>query len=310
MDDHAVKVTVFTPTYNRCALIPRLYASLCRQTDMSFEWVVVDQGQDDTEMLVKGYAKEAPFPVVYRRITGERGIGRAMNDMLGVARGELMLKVDDDDILTDDAIQAVLEMERTLEHRDGYAGVSGLKVYPDNKTIGGEWTPDAEWIDCTNLERDRYHLESDKAEAYYLRVLRQYGPIPTVPGEYYTWEAVLWDRIAHAGLKIRWFNRKIYIAEYLPGGATDSEIAARSSNFGTFTIYVSERLLYKEIPFIRRLILSCRYFELFRQKGLPVSEINRTFSGTMPMALLGYFGSLATRHIARRAERHVPIKEG
>ena len=33
-------ITVFTPTYNRAHLLPRLYESLCRQTYADFEWLV------------------------------------------------------------------------------------------------------------------------------------------------------------------------------------------------------------------------------------------------------------------------------
>ena len=35
-------ITVFTPTYNRAHLLPRLYESMCRQTFTDFEWVIVD----------------------------------------------------------------------------------------------------------------------------------------------------------------------------------------------------------------------------------------------------------------------------
>ena len=40
-------ITVFTPTYNRAHLLPRLYESLCRQTYADFEWLVVDDGSTD-----------------------------------------------------------------------------------------------------------------------------------------------------------------------------------------------------------------------------------------------------------------------
>ena len=40
-------ITVFTPTYNRAHLLPRLYESLCRQTFTDFEWVIVDDGSTD-----------------------------------------------------------------------------------------------------------------------------------------------------------------------------------------------------------------------------------------------------------------------
>lgn len=291
------KVTIFTPTYNRDQYISNLFRSLQNQTVMPVEWIVIDQGEDRTEELVKGFQKEVSFPVVYKRLVGERGISRAFNLMMDIASGDLVMKVDDDDTLTPDAIEAIIGIESTIMDRGSFAGVSGLRQYPDGKVIGGEWTHEVDWIDCTNLERDKYQLNGDKAEAYYLKVLREYGPIPTVAGEYFTWEAVLWDRIAHAGKKIRWCNRKIYCTEYLPGGATNTRVEARKKNFFTYSIFVSERMKYTEIPFLSRLKLCCRYFELLREMKISFRKVKPYFQDNLSVAYLGYLGSFLTKYI-------------
>ena len=185
--EERIRVTVFTPTYNRDEYISDLYASLLAQSEKAFEWIIVDQGNDRTGKLAEEFMEKAPFPVIYHKLAGERGISRALNKMLTMARGELVIKVDDDDRLTPDAIESVLEMAATLPDKTHYAGVSGLKQYPDGSVIGGEWALSCDYVDCTNLERNRYGLEGDKAEAYFLEVLKEYGPMPTVPGEYFTW---------------------------------------------------------------------------------------------------------------------------
>ena len=47
-----MKITVFTPAYNRAKLLPRLYESLCKQTFKDFEWLIVDDGSvDETASL-------------------------------------------------------------------------------------------------------------------------------------------------------------------------------------------------------------------------------------------------------------------
>ena len=49
-------ITVFTPTYNRAHLLPRLYESLCEQTFKDFEWVIVDDGStDETREVVENF---------------------------------------------------------------------------------------------------------------------------------------------------------------------------------------------------------------------------------------------------------------
>ena len=46
-------VSIVTPTYNRAHLLPRVWASLVRQTETNFEWIVVDDGSsDDTREVV------------------------------------------------------------------------------------------------------------------------------------------------------------------------------------------------------------------------------------------------------------------
>ncbi len=52
-------LTVFTPTYNRAHLLPRLYESLCQQTFKDFEWVIVDDGS--TEGCFKQFQNPACF---------------------------------------------------------------------------------------------------------------------------------------------------------------------------------------------------------------------------------------------------------
>lgn len=299
-----MKITIFTPTYNREKYISNLFDSLCRQTVLPFEWIIVDQGNDNTAELVKQFAMSAPFPVRYERLDGERGIGRALNVMIDCAQGDLVMKVDDDDTLTIDAIESIIEMESSIKNREEYAGVSGLRQYPDGRAIGSEWKHESRYIDCTNLERKKNGLDGDKAEAYYLSVLKKFGPIPVVPGEYFTWEGILWDRIAHAGKKIRWFNKKIYCTQYLPGGATNTRVESRKNNFYTYTILVSERLSYSEVSLKERIILSCRYFELAKEKGVSYKKIKRNFSQCKGIAMLGMIGSRITKYIPQNNKQY------
>lgn len=293
-------VTIFTPTYNRDKYIVNLFDSLCKQTIFPCEWIVVDQGNDNTYDLIKKFTNVAPFPIIYKRLDDERGISRAFNLMMKFAHGDLVMKVDDDDTLTEDAVETVISIESTIEDREAYAGVGGLRKYPDGRAIGPEWKHSSKYFDCTNLERSKNGLLGDKAEAYYLQVLIEYGPIPTVPGENYTWESVLWDRIAHAGKKIRWFDKKIYCTEYLPGGATDTRFDAKKNSFFTYTIMVSERMGYPEIPFVSRLKQCCRYFEIAREKKISYFDLKKYFARSRGIAFLGYVGSLITRRFPQK----------
>ncbi|WP_443639628.1 glycosyltransferase, partial [Alistipes shahii] len=39
-----MKLTIFTPTYNRGYCLDRLYKSLCTQSNSNFIWLIVDDG--------------------------------------------------------------------------------------------------------------------------------------------------------------------------------------------------------------------------------------------------------------------------
>ena len=59
-------LTVFTPTYNRAHTLGRVYDSLCRQTSMDFEWMIIDDGSTDgTKDLVHGFCEEQKLNIHY-----------------------------------------------------------------------------------------------------------------------------------------------------------------------------------------------------------------------------------------------------
>ena len=290
-----IEISIYTPTYNRSNLIGNLFDSLMQQSCKRFEWLIYDDSEDDkTEKKVNIFRKNADFNVKYTKRAGnqERGISRSFNRMLKDAQGRIVFKVDDDDILHKDAVQIILEIEKTISDKSKYAGVAGLRNYKNGAIIGGEWRWPQEYLDATNLERERFHLTGDKAEAYYTSVLRKYGPMPTVSGESYTWEAVLWDRIGHAGLKIRWFNKAIYTTEYLPGGLTAIEYDARECNFKTYTILISERMNYSELGWLSRFLSLTRYCVVMRKKNLTPVAVKKNFERHFYMLILAYYTSI------------------
>ena len=55
-------LSYFTPAFNAEKTLPDLYKSLCSQTNKDFEWIVVNDGSEDsTSDLIKTYIKDSPF---------------------------------------------------------------------------------------------------------------------------------------------------------------------------------------------------------------------------------------------------------
>ena len=103
-----IKITIFTPTYNRDYIIINLYKSLLIQTLKDFEWLIIDDGStDNTELLVSSFIKDNKINIRYIK-QQNGGKHRAINKALEEAKGELFFIVDSDDQLVDNAIERIL----------------------------------------------------------------------------------------------------------------------------------------------------------------------------------------------------------
>ena len=212
-----MKLTVFTPTYNRAYIIENLYRSLQRQICHDFEWLVVDDGSaDNTKELFEVWQKEENlFPIrYYRQENG--GKHRAINKGLELARGELFFVVDSDDYLTDDAVEKVLRWESELPQGEKYCGFAGnLGAAPavtSNRIFSGDY------LEGTAL--DRYGaVDGERAMVFYTDIHRKYL-YPEFSGEKFMTEAVSWNRMAHDGYKMRFYNDIIWVYEYKEDGLT------------------------------------------------------------------------------------------
>lgn len=217
-----MRITVFTPTYNRAYIIGKLFDSLKRQSFRDFEWIVVDDGStDDTEELFVQFQRETPFfPIRYFR-TENGGKHRAINKGIVESRGEMFYIVDSDDYLPDDALEKIDRVEKTIpmQESNSFAGVCGQKFFSQERPIGN--TFDGDFLDITSLERSAHGITGDKAEVFYTKLLRKY-PFPEFSGEKFMTECVVWDKIAFDGYKLRFFNECTMICNYLPDGLTAS----------------------------------------------------------------------------------------
>ena len=244
-------ITVFTPAYNRADLLPRLYDSLKRQTCRDFEWVVVDDGSTDgTEKLFENWLLQADFSIVYKK-KENGGKQRAVNMGVQLAKGDIFFIVDSDDRLTDNSLETVLKWFDTIKDKEGFGGVAGLKGYSTDKIVGS--TFEGEYKDATSLDRDRYNIKGDKAEVFYTEMLRRF-PFPEFEGEKFVPEALVYNRIASAGYKLRWFNEITYITEYMADGYSANVDKLLINNWKGYTLYVKEVVL-SNMPIVSRVLI-------------------------------------------------------
>ncbi len=261
-------ITVFTPAYNRAYIIKALYDSLCRQTDEDFEWLVVNDGSsDNTEELIQEFIRENKITIRY---FSQENSGKhiAINKGVTEAEGELFFIVDSDDYLTDDAVETLKKLYSEIKDDERYAGVSGTRITPKGKRIGGDLP--FETKDCSIIEFSCIHgYAGDMAEAYKITVLRQF-PFPHIEGERFCPESLVWNRIGQK-YQLHYANKGIYVCEYLTDGLTASIVRIRMKSPKLATLFYTEQIKL-DIPFKIKIRAAINYWRFSFCTKLPLSE--------------------------------------
>lgn len=261
-----MRITVFTPAYNRGYIIETLYHSLQRQTFTDFEWVVVDDGSaDDTqERFERILSEENPFPIRYVK-TQNGGKHRAINCGVQLAEGELFYIVDSDDHLSDHALETIDRVEKSipLDQKKQFAGVCGQRGYSLTNPIGT--TFEGEILDVTALQRLDYGIDGDKAEAIYTEIMRKY-PFPEFEGERFLTECVVWDKMAADGYLLRFFNEVTTICNYLPDGLTSQGDEVFYRNPRGYALYLYQSSKYGKLQRLNKWYNYLKFYYALRDR--------------------------------------------
>lgn len=218
-------ISIVTPTYNRAHLLRNCYESLLKQTDLDFEWILVDDGSTDDTASVAASFQTDLFRIHYiRKENG--GKHTALNTSMEYIRGEYVLILDSDDYLTPDAVSAVRREWLKYSNKHDVAILTFLKgssVSDPNCTGPIADVP----VDILRYKRHIIH-STDCCEVIRSDIFKRF-PFPVFEGERFLSEGVLWNRVA-LEYKCVYVNEVIYICEYLEGGLTKSGRAMRIRN--------------------------------------------------------------------------------
>ncbi len=261
-------ITVFTPTYNRADLLPKLYESLCAQTFKDFEWLIVDDGSTDkTESFVKEFISCGLINIRYFKQTNG-GKHRAINRGIQETKGDLFFIVDSDDTLPSDSLMFINSFWQDVKSNNRYAGVVGFMAHHNGEVIGHGY--DFDKLDCNSLDlRYKYNVKGDMAEVFRVSVLKEFS-FPEFEGERFCPEALVWNRISQKYI-FRHFNKVIYYRDYLENGLTAKIDRIRMESPIASVTHYKELNSYK-IPFKHKLkaaINYWRFYECLNNRNVP-----------------------------------------
>ena len=257
-------LTICTATFNRKKTLIRLYKSLCTQTRKDFEWLIVDDGSEDGtwEYLEHIYREEHKFTInIYSQVNQGKHV--AINKGIDEAKGDLFFIVDSDDYLPKDSVDMIYCLFDSLQGRKGYVGISGLKAYSNDKLVGKTYVGEF-FLDVTNIQRTSYGIFGDRAEAYYTDILKKHK-FPVYENEKFVSEAIVWNKIAYEGGKLRFFNKIIYYCEYQNDGLSNNVERAFLNSWLGYSAYVQQEMLYRK-SVIRKITLLYYYCRLAKYK--------------------------------------------
>ena len=277
-----MRITIFTPTYNRADKLQRVYESLIRQKSYDFEWLIIDDGStDDTESTVIPYLQEKRFQVrYYRQKNG--GKHRAYNLALQLAQGDWFLCVDSDDWLADNAVEQIVTcIGKLTDHQYIVAYKSdetGKQLSDDFPTIGN----------CTLKELSQHYRCNGEFSLVFPIVLAREFTFPTFKKERFITEAVIYDRIDREKSAIL-LPEIITICEYQEEGLSNNLNHIMKENPAGYCLYFMQRIDYQD-SFFKRFITAGKYQCFCRfakeQKSLYTGKFLITVALARPLGIV------------------------
>lgn len=236
-------LTIFTPSYNRAHLLPRIYNSLKDQTCQDFIWLIVDDGSvDHTSEVVADFMQDNKLEIQY--IAQEnQGMHGAHNTAYENINTPLNTCIDSDDYMPTDAVEQILRKWESVENKEKYSGIVGLDADLKKNLIGTQFC-----TETTTLED--FYLQGgtgDKKLVYRTEVMQQYPPYPLFSGEKYVGLGYKYQ-LADQDFELVTLNEILVLVDYQPGGSSKNMFRQYYNNPRGFAFIRKQGMVLSKSP--------------------------------------------------------------
>jgi glycosyltransferase involved in cell wall biosynthesis len=160
-------ISVLLPVYNAQRYLPDAVESVLDQTFADFELIAFDDGSTDGSLqLLRNYAARDPRVRLFTR--ENRGLVATLNEMIGLANGRYLARMDADDICKPERFERQVSF---LDSHADYVVVGGWLEWMNDRgqIIGTIKTPEA------HEEIDAAHLKGHTSICHPAAMLRNLG---------------------------------------------------------------------------------------------------------------------------------------
>ena len=241
-----MKLTVFTPTYNRQDELRALYDNIRTEllkinTDF-VEWIIVDDGSDDnTKEVVRNFSLVRNFEIKYFY---QKNSGKHVAFNLGIehSEGDIFICMDDDDRFSENAISMIFCLGKKYRNMK-YGGFVGRPIDLKGKVLGKKVFEDS-LVSNTIEIRDKYKFWGEP-EIFYTKYLKKFR-FEVFEGEKFLTEAFVFDRMSKK-YPFVYTNEILMVKHYLPNGLTNNQLKIRiDSPCGCEAYYYQRKILSDE----------------------------------------------------------------
>ena len=259
-----MKISIVTPTYNREALLPRLYDSIVDNShdEIKIEWLIMDDGStDNTKVLIDTWREENKIEMKYF-FQENQGKMAAINHIIKETTGDLIVECDSDDYFSKNAFEIIQRTwEENKEVKDCYA-MCFLKYNQDNQNMGNAFKKKKTTM------FDLYFKEGEngeKALVFFGSIRKRYC-YELQKKEKFVTEASMYYKM-DLTYQILCINEPIMICEYQEEGYSNHiEKQFKENPYGYYE-YFKEILKrdFKGVKFSKRLYVIKHYILLFNE---------------------------------------------
>ncbi|SHK28752.1 glycosyltransferase family A protein [Epilithonimonas mollis] len=229
-------LTIFTPTYNRAYILPKLYESLKNQAYKNFVWLIVDDGSsDETKTLVQRFQRENNIEIRYIH-QENKGKHFAVNQGLRNTKTDFFCVIDSDDHLAENAVEEMKELSGKVINNPGIAGFAFIRLSEkekiDHRSFGQkEWLSGDSDYDWKVPGEMMYCCKTKVHQQFYF---------PEFGGEKFCPESLVYRRIERK-YKILVTDKVLAFGDYLEDGLTSSYYQLLLKNPRSSLLNIRER---------------------------------------------------------------------